>query len=237
MLLSFDIKGKFAHFRAFYTNSSSLSYYFPPRTTIIGIIASILGYERDSYYDKFSKANLDVSVQLLKPLRKITTTINYLRTKKEDIKKLPIERTLVPIEIIIPENDEFLEYRIYLKFKDKYEKEKLKNYIQNKNFIYSPYLGISEFLAYIENLKEYEEIIEYTDTIHSVLSSDYKNNIDVKNNDYIIIDLMPTDMEKLNNYRRLKSSKEYIVNPKAKPIKLKDKIEAIKCDNNYILWM
>ena len=42
----FDIEGKFAHFRKIYTNSSSLSYLVPPRTTVQGIIAAMLGYER-----------------------------------------------------------------------------------------------------------------------------------------------------------------------------------------------
>ena len=49
-LLVFDISGKFAHFRKYYTNSSSLTYLVPPRTSIYGLIAGILGLERDSYY-------------------------------------------------------------------------------------------------------------------------------------------------------------------------------------------
>ena len=47
-IIVFDIKGKFAHFRKFYTNSSSLTYGIPPRTAICGILAAILGLERDS---------------------------------------------------------------------------------------------------------------------------------------------------------------------------------------------
>lgn len=61
--LVFDLKGKFAHFRKFYTNSSSLSYLVPPRTVIEGMVAAILGFERDSYYDMFSAENLLVAVQ------------------------------------------------------------------------------------------------------------------------------------------------------------------------------
>lgn len=62
-IIIFELWGKFAHFRKFYTNSSSLSYSVPPRTTIEGIIAAILGYERDSYYEKFNPDNLYVAVR------------------------------------------------------------------------------------------------------------------------------------------------------------------------------
>ncbi|KPA09783.1 CRISPR-associated protein Cas5 domain protein, partial [Candidatus Magnetomorum sp. HK-1] len=37
-ILSFRLNGRFAHFRKFYTNSSSLSYFVPPRTAIIGML-------------------------------------------------------------------------------------------------------------------------------------------------------------------------------------------------------
>ncbi|MCS7245973.1 MAG: CRISPR-associated protein Cas5, partial [candidate division WOR-3 bacterium] len=47
MLISFELKGKFAHFRAFYSNATAISYYFPPRTTLVGLVAGILGRERD----------------------------------------------------------------------------------------------------------------------------------------------------------------------------------------------
>ncbi len=59
----FDLYGKFAHFRKFYTNSSSLTYLIPPRTTIEGIIAALLGYERDSYYDVLSVDKLNIAVK------------------------------------------------------------------------------------------------------------------------------------------------------------------------------
>ena len=62
-ILAFNIRGKFAHFRKFYSNSSALSYFIPPRTTIIGLIAGMLGLERDSYYEDFSLDNCDTGVR------------------------------------------------------------------------------------------------------------------------------------------------------------------------------
>jgi len=54
-LLIFDWKGRMGHFRKLDTNSSSLTYSFPSRTTIAGMIAGVLGYEKDSYYELFRR--------------------------------------------------------------------------------------------------------------------------------------------------------------------------------------
>ena len=57
-LLAFDIWGEYGYFRRGYTTTSTVSYPFPSRTTIAGLVSSILGLERDSYYDIFSKENI-----------------------------------------------------------------------------------------------------------------------------------------------------------------------------------
>ena len=82
-IIMFKLSGKFAHFRKFYTNASSLSYLIPPRTVIIGLIASILKIPRDEYYDIFNEDNLKVSVCIPKNLeiRKQTQSLNYLHNK------------------------------------------------------------------------------------------------------------------------------------------------------------
>ena len=211
MLISFEIKSKFAHFRPFYTNASSLSYYFPPRTTIIGIIAGILGREKDSYYETFSSENLDVSVEILTPIRKSIFTIKYYRTKESDlsIKKFlkGVEDYPTSIEVLMPIADNFLGYRIYLKFKNNFEiEEELWNTLESNKVKYAPYLGISEFLAFIENPKKLEEKLEETDIIHSVIPYDYYDYIDVSNNDFLVLDKMVVDfvLEKEKNIRKIK---------------------------------
>ncbi|MEW6070945.1 MAG: CRISPR-associated protein Cas5, partial [Candidatus Thermoplasmatota archaeon] len=41
--LVFTIKGQFAHWRKWFTTTSPLTYSFPPRTAVIGLIGAILG--------------------------------------------------------------------------------------------------------------------------------------------------------------------------------------------------
>lgn len=80
-ILIFDLVEKFAHFRKYYTNSSSLTYSIPPRTTISGIIAADMGYERDSYYEIFNSENAYIAVKKLGRNKKIIQTVNYILAK------------------------------------------------------------------------------------------------------------------------------------------------------------
>ncbi len=84
----FDLLGPLAHFRQYYTNSSSLSYAFPPRTVLMGTVAAILGWERDSYHEELGLDEARFAVVVKVPVRRLIQTVNYVRTKKEDIERL-----------------------------------------------------------------------------------------------------------------------------------------------------
>ncbi len=127
----FDVKGYMAHFRKFFSTTTSLSYIFPPRTTLMGLIAAMLGLERDSYYELFSPSNLLISVSVLTPIRVITQGINHLMVKDNPelnvrgLKKVNVrgarllsvsERIQVTTEFVVggfdPDNP--LIYRVYV---------------------------------------------------------------------------------------------------------------------------
>lgn len=149
-LLIFDIKGHMAHFRKFYTNSSSLSYFFPPRTTITGLIAGLLGRERNKYYEEFSSEKCKIAVSIRVPIRKIMQTVNYVRTKSLGELNLSGGHTQVPLEIALPSsNFNEIVYRIYF-YHSGETFDKFKEILKKGKFVYSPYLGISEFIAETE---------------------------------------------------------------------------------------
>ena len=77
-VIELKVSGKFAHFRKFYTNSSSLSYLIPPKTVVIGLLASILEFERDSYYDVFNDLFISVLIPRGFQIRKQFYSVNYL---------------------------------------------------------------------------------------------------------------------------------------------------------------
>ncbi|UYP01349.1 CRISPR-associated protein Cas5 [Oceanotoga sp. DSM 15011] len=109
-IIIFEISGKFAHFRKFYTNSSSLSYSVPSRTTVEGIIAAILGLERDTYYEKLSLDNCKIAIEKVNKTRKINQSLNYIKIKSSnDFKKIK-NHTQIPIEIITSEKKLNIEF-------------------------------------------------------------------------------------------------------------------------------
>lgn len=180
-LLIFDLKGPIAHFRKFYTSSSSLSYSFPPRTTLTGLIAGILGRERDSYYEEFGCNNCKVGLSIRKPIRKIMQTVNYLRTKEGDgystfegvferfIKKQTTKYP-TPIELVVPlKLTSEVIYRIYFYHKNDVVMNELCSMLKNKRIKYPIFLGLSEFLADKEFIAEVP--------VHNVKEHEEKNNI------------------------------------------------------------
>lgn len=80
--LEFKLQGKMAHFRKYYSNSTALSYHVPPVITVKGILAGLLGRERDSYYEEFSNEQCCIGIAIDFPLKKITQTMNLLKVER-----------------------------------------------------------------------------------------------------------------------------------------------------------
>lgn len=120
-VLTFHLNGKMAHFRKYYSNSTALSYMLPPLTTVKGILAGVLGYERDSYYGDFSAENCKIGIVVEKPIKKMTQTMNLLKVESlNDLSGAGLNRTQNDMEFIIPRNirlDE-ISYRIYCHHKN-----------------------------------------------------------------------------------------------------------------------
>lgn len=148
-----------AHFRKFYTNSSSLSYSFPPRTTLCGLIAGMLGMPRDSYYDAFSMDRCRIGLSLKGKIRKVIQTVNYLQTGQSKWGRgKGIEgvsggrgRTQVPLELVMPmPGERQVVYRVYFWHEDREVMEELWNRLYNRKFIFPPYFGITECPAEVK---------------------------------------------------------------------------------------
>ncbi len=147
-LLIFDLIGTIGHFRKFYTNSSSLSYAFPTRTTVTGILAGILGLEKDSYYETFSLESCSIAISIRSPIRKLIQSVNYIQTEKTTENFIGFKGgTQIPIEWIvpIPESD-LLRYRVYVTHSEKLEE--ISRAVEQP--YYPPYLGLTECPGYID---------------------------------------------------------------------------------------
>jgi CRISPR-associated protein Cas5h len=70
-VLVFDVWGEYAHFRKYYTTTSPLTFSIPPRTAICGLIAGIIGIDKDAYLRDFTKEKADIAVRILAPVKKV----------------------------------------------------------------------------------------------------------------------------------------------------------------------
>ncbi|CAN5906149.1 type I-B CRISPR-associated protein Cas5b [soil metagenome] len=140
-------------FRKFYTNSSSLSYPFPPRSTLAGLIAGLMGYERDSYSEDLSLEQCKIAVSVKTPVRRVMQTVNYLMTKSPSDFDGSAGGTQIPVEWLFPEiNHPKLRYRIYVTHENIEWLENLNTLFTTNTWIYPPYLGMSECLAQVAHV-------------------------------------------------------------------------------------
>lgn len=170
-VLIFDVRGPMAHFRKYYTNSSSLSYLFPPRTVAVGLIAGLLGlpserhtkHRENTYYEKFDEKKCLLAVSLRSKVRRIMQTVNYIKTKTDKQSKYSFEAlvtgtrgapTQIPLEILLPEDGEDISYRVYFYHANEEIYDEFKQRLEEQRFVFPPYMGITEFLASIEYIDE-----------------------------------------------------------------------------------
>lgn len=139
----FDIWGDYGFFRRGYTATSPLTYPFPPRTTLAGMIAAILGIERNKYHGLFTMEDSALALQVINPIKKIRFRQNLINTKEGfylwDINGQG--RTQVTFEYLRDPR-----YRIYAWLKGN-QFAKLEGMLKEHKSVYTPYLGISEHIA------------------------------------------------------------------------------------------
>ncbi len=196
--LVFDIEGRFAHFRKIYTNSSSLSYIVPPRTTTAGIIAGILGRERDSYYEEFNSDRLHIAIKVESKIYSIMQTLNYIKATSPNGIFQPKEHTQIPFEVLT--SYENIRYRIYAASNDKALIHELETRLINEKYVYPPCLGVAFFTGSIDYIGR-AKIVEMENNefipISTVINVDDIDEIDISSIEDVVMlkELMPRDFK------------------------------------------
>lgn len=165
--LVFEVKGDWAHFRKIYTTSSPLSYSIPPRTAIVGLIAAIIGLDKEQYYDNFTKDKAGIALRIINPIKKFRLGLNLIDTKKAKWFAQIKDRTQVKQELVKQPC-----YRVYFTHVDIELYETVKEYLGSGQSYYTPCLGLSEYLAQIGYVGEFsikDETTCESTSIHSVI--------------------------------------------------------------------
>lgn len=223
--LLFHVKGAMAHFRKVFSNSTSLSYYFPPRTTLMGMIAGAMGKERDSYYEELNQ--YEISVNPLTGLRKIMFGETYLDTDEVSVTSLRKLKQGVPTgrEFVVPAGEEFLGYEVVVyPF----------NEVMMKSLrapVYPISLGPANMLGWIDQVQEIqcEEFNSISGKINSVSTLKPEIEKDIR---IAIEEMVPRAFDSGRHSGPLTT---YFLEIRGKPVTVKGSAKGVKCgERNYL---
>ena len=155
-IIVFDIWGDYAHFKKIETTTSPLTYSIPTGTVLSGMIAGMMGYQRDAYYEDFSRNNIELGIKLLKSVNKVRINQNLINTANRPFFNLYNQdnpRKQIPYEYVRDPK-----YRIYLGLKGGDIFDSLLENLRQHKTIYTPFLGLSEHIANFKFRGQYEPI-------------------------------------------------------------------------------
>ncbi|GAB4424239.1 MAG: hypothetical protein OHK0039_41320 [Bacteroidia bacterium] len=204
-ILTFDLSGKFAHFRKYYANNTALSYFIPPRTTLMGMLAAAMGYPRDSYYEALASEHIRLGLRILSPLKKRIHRVNWLKIEGAGDFRGQKQHTQTPFELVSglsPQTD-LVRYRVYVSAHD----SGLDTWgrlaavlMSGRQQVFPVSLGSANFSGSIEGVRLFEQVPAHTSTdayvwLHSAVNSEHVAQIDWDGQGRLMIEeeLTPAD--------------------------------------------
>lgn len=251
--LSFTVRGSWGHFRRIEGNVVKQTYRIMPRTTVAGLIAAMLGLERDSYYDLFAPDRSAVAVEPVREIRTMNMPVNTLSTADGNLQSLN-GRGKISVKLPDPtalrqqHNYEVLvdpAYRIDVALADRERYRELRAHLESGTAHYVPSLGLSEYHAQIEYHGEFD--IESGGAGDGSSTDDGSVDIDtaVPNavDDIVLdpgtrcqIEESPAFMMADSGGRTTTGFTTYAYNPDAEPIGVRD-ADAVSVDDRTVVFV
>jgi CRISPR-associated protein Cas5h len=186
----FDIRGDFACFRKFYTNSSILSYPFPPPTVIQGIIASLIGIRPNRIRSDLQ--GIEIATIVLSPIRTTMLTINFTDTSETHWD--PNKRTQIPVQFLKKPA-----YRIFaIGDRESNTLKDIETVLTTRRNNFHVYLGMANCLAYYEYAFSDIAIEQDGETsVNSIvpLKEGIRINLDKMENIHVYKEIVPAELD------------------------------------------
>ncbi|WP_309221887.1 type I-B CRISPR-associated protein Cas5b [Halorussus sp. MSC15.2] len=155
------VRGDWAHFRRIDRTVTKQTYRLPPRTTVAGLLAAIVGVGRDEYYDVFDPAVSAVGIEAVGDLRTMTQPSLGVGTNPKETFGTVGKTRGKGISVSFPDTTDNRQihsyeyivdpaYRLYIAVEDEAFHTALKHHLERGTSHYPPSLGLSELLARVE---------------------------------------------------------------------------------------
>ncbi len=135
-VLSFMMKGRFAHFCVPYTNVYRLTQPCPTKTAIMGFVGSVFGIEKD---DLSLYQELQCGIEICGEYR--TISMPYLTRQGFPGNSANKKSSRTSVEVIVAPK-----YRVYLSGKNTVLQD-IQKLMKQQAPIFTPYLGLAQFIA------------------------------------------------------------------------------------------
>lgn len=248
-VLQILISSEFALFKRNDSNEFALTYNFPPKTQLLGLLGAIIGlsgYSKNEktadFYEKLRGFKIAIiplnenNKSVVEPPKKTVITYNnyhgYGSMETGGILQVKEQLLIEP------------RYMIFISGGGEYY-EKLKKKLESQEYYYTPYLGKNEFLATIqyEGEKEAVKITKSTVKISSIFLKDYGNlNLLSKFGNrneiqFIIVEDYPVSFDKNYLYqKKIAIYSDGIQNPNYGKIE-KDGFEICKVEDQHLFFI
>lgn len=244
--LSFTVRGPWGHFRRIEGNIVKQTYRIIPRTTVAGLLAAVLGIERDSYYELFRPDTSAVAIEPVQPLRTLNMPMNTLSTAGEDLTSLN-PRGKISVKLPNPEkprqqhNYEVLvdpAYRLDIALDDTAVYQELRETLEAGKSHYVPSLGLSEHLAEIDYHGEFDVEEGTSNGVVEVDSAvpDAVDDIVPAPETRCQIEESPAFMTTDKSGRTTTAFTTYAYNPDAEPLAVRD-VDTARVDGRTVVFV
>lgn len=152
------VSGDWGHFRRIDRTVTKQTYRLPPRTTVSGLLAAIVGVGRDEYYDTFAADRSAIGIEVCSDLQTTTQPTLGLGTNPSETYARAGGTGQTTVQVEFPDSTdnrqihsyEYVvdpEYRLYIATEDAAFYRSLRERLERGTSHYTPTLGLSELLA------------------------------------------------------------------------------------------
>ncbi|WP_330631353.1 type I-B CRISPR-associated protein Cas5b [Halocatena halophila] len=165
--LSLSVRADWGHFRRIDRTVTKQTYRIPPRTTIAGLLAAIVGVGRDGYYDVFASDSSAIAIEACSELRTMALPSLGLGTNPDETFDDAGGTGQRTVKVRFPDSTDNRQlhgyhylvspvYRIDVAVEDPAFYGTLRHRLRNGCSHYTPTMGLSELLAAVDWHGEYE---------------------------------------------------------------------------------